>query len=128
MALDAIGGRIRAAAALLDRDYVISGESVYGQLGSGWVLLSRQDVRVRIVNNREQWFVELGINSSARGVVRCAASVVSRLKTWVLCGGGGLGAAPPLLDDVPASPVSRRLAAKPTGARKSPTFLSVTRH
>ena len=56
------------------------------------------------------------------GVTRSAPSVVSRLKTWVLCGGGGLSAAPPLLDDVPASPASRRLASSPPALANNPRF------
>jgi hypothetical protein len=43
------------------------------------------------------------------------------LKTGVLCGDGGLSS-PPLLDDVPASPMSRRLASSPPALANHPRF------
>jgi hypothetical protein len=47
---------------------------------------------------------------------------VSRLKTWVLRGGGGPSAAPPLLNDAPASPASQRLASSPPALANNPRF------
>jgi hypothetical protein len=55
----------------------------------------------------------------------CTSRIWCRVspKTRVLCGGGRrLSAAPPLLDDAPASPVSRRLAFTPPALANHPRF------
>jgi hypothetical protein len=57
----AIDVAVRAASPLIDRGYVMSdGQTDEQYFGSGWVLLERGDARVRVVNDRGQWFVELG--------------------------------------------------------------------
>ncbi|MGZ5441204.1 MAG: 4Fe-4S dicluster domain-containing protein [Thermoanaerobaculia bacterium] len=50
----------------------------------------------------------------------CGPSVASRLFSEALCGGGGPSASSPLLDDVPASPASRRLASGPPALANHP--------
>lgn len=51
----------RAASVLIQRGYEFVEQRWYEKhFGSGWMLLERGDVRVRIVNDRGQWFVELG--------------------------------------------------------------------
>lgn len=57
----AIDDAVRAAAPLIDRGYEAIDRQLYEQhFGSGWVLLERGDVRIRILNDRGQWFVEFG--------------------------------------------------------------------
>jgi hypothetical protein len=52
---------LRAASPLLERGYQPVDQRVYEQhFGSGWLLLVRNDVRVRVVNDRGLWFVEIG--------------------------------------------------------------------
>src|SRR6266542_2995929 len=52
---------LRAASPLVERGYQPVDHNVYEQhFGSGWVLLVRNDVRVRIVNDRGLSFVEIG--------------------------------------------------------------------
>jgi hypothetical protein len=52
---------IGAASPLIVRGYEVIDRRVYEQhFGSGWVLFARDDVRLRIVNDRGQWFVEIG--------------------------------------------------------------------
>jgi hypothetical protein len=50
-----------AASPLLEHGYRLFDHRVYEQyFGSGWLLLARNDMRVRIVNDRGLWFVEIG--------------------------------------------------------------------
>ena len=50
-----------AASPLLELGYQLSEHRVDEQhVGSGWVLLVCNDVRIRIVNDRGLWFVEIG--------------------------------------------------------------------
>jgi len=52
---------LRAASPLLERGYEPFDHRVYEQhFGSGWLLLMRNDARVRITNDRGLWFVEIG--------------------------------------------------------------------
>lgn len=56
---------LRAAAPLLDRGYELIDRRTYPEhFGSGWVLLTRNDVRLRITNDRGQWFVEIGSSAA----------------------------------------------------------------
>jgi len=59
---------------------------------------------------------------------RTRSSVASGPKRWALCGGGNPPAAPSLLDDVPASPASRRLASASPASQSAHRFaLDATR-
>src|SRR5258708_1507349 len=50
-----------AAAPLLDLGYQLFDHREYEQhFGSGWILLMRNEVRARILNDRGLWFVEIG--------------------------------------------------------------------
>jgi hypothetical protein len=52
---------LRAASPVVDRGYKLVDHRVYEQhFGSGWVLFVRNHVRVRIVNDRGLWFIEIG--------------------------------------------------------------------
>lgn len=52
---------LRAASPLIARGYEPIDQRVYEEhFGSGWVLLKRDEVRLRILNDRGQWFVEIG--------------------------------------------------------------------
>ena len=56
---------LRAASRLLKRGYQTVDQRVYEQhFGSGWVLLVRGDVRIRIVNDRGLWFIEIGSSAA----------------------------------------------------------------
>lgn len=56
---------LRAASPLIDRGYKLVDQRSYEhQFGSGWVLLIRGDVRMRIINDRGQWFVDVGSASA----------------------------------------------------------------
>lgn len=56
---------LHAAAPLLDRGYAAIDHGSFPQyFGSGWVMLTRSDVRVRILNDRGQWFVEIGSSAA----------------------------------------------------------------
>ena len=52
---------LRAASPLVERGYQQADHRIYeDHFGSGWVLLLRNDIRVRIINDRGLWFVEIG--------------------------------------------------------------------
>jgi hypothetical protein len=51
---------LRAASLLIDRGYELIEQRSYEQFGNCWILLAAGDVRIRIVNDRGQWFVEVG--------------------------------------------------------------------
>lgn len=58
---DAVSDALSAVSPLLALGYQLSDQRVYEQhFGSGWVLLVKKDVRIRIVNDRGLWFVEIG--------------------------------------------------------------------
>jgi hypothetical protein len=56
----AVDGALRAASPLTDRGYELIDQESYEQFGNCWILLARGDVRIRILNDRGQWFVEVG--------------------------------------------------------------------
>lgn len=56
-----VNDALRTAAPILERGYQPVDNRLYEHhFGSGWVLLVRNDVRLRIVNDRGLWFVEIG--------------------------------------------------------------------
>lgn len=57
---DLVGEALRAAEPLRSRGYEVIGHRVDESFGSGWVLLTKNDVRLRILNDRGEWFVEIG--------------------------------------------------------------------
>lgn len=55
----------RIASPLLGLGYEPIDQRTYERhFGSGWVLLTRNDVRLRILNDRGQWFVEIGSSAA----------------------------------------------------------------
>lgn len=61
MSNDVVDVALGAASPLLKRGYQTVDHRVYEQhFGSAWVLLVRGDVRIRIVNDRGLWFIEIG--------------------------------------------------------------------
>lgn len=61
MTTSVIEEALLAASPLIERGYEPTDRRVYEQhFGSGWVLLTRGDVRLRILNDRGQWFIEIG--------------------------------------------------------------------
>jgi hypothetical protein len=61
MSVTTMDEALHAAADLVLRGYEVSEQRVYPEyFGSGWIVLARDDVRLRLTNDRGQWFAEIG--------------------------------------------------------------------
>ena len=108
------GSGLRAVA--LGYQAIVNGDSEIVVAGGRIVTANAQNKTYKSQKDRFCFSPAMPASRRPRLVSRQA------LKPWVLCGGGDPSAASPLLDDVPASPTSRRLTSGPPALANHPWF------